>query len=118
MPHSDTELEDDDAIVVHVVRTGGFAGLRREWTAEPDPDEAPAWVSLIEECPWEAATATARSDGADRFVWGIDARLRRHAWSVQLGDGDVEGPWRTLVDAVREFGAPARDRRPAADRGR
>lgn len=100
--------DDTGAIVVKVVRSGGFAGLRREWTAEPGRDEASVWITLIEDCPWEAASATPRAGGADRFVWAIDATCERAERSARLGDGDMRGPWRALVDAVRDFTAPAK----------
>lgn len=101
-------------VVVHVVRTGGFAGLTREWTAQPPPAEASRWVGLIEECPWEAA-ASAAPRGADRFAWRISARRaddppRR----AELTDDELQGPWRELVDEVRAFGAPP-DRERARD---
>jgi hypothetical protein len=95
-------------IVVHVVRSGGFAGLRREWTAAPEPDEASAWIALIEDCPWDAATGSAPPTGADRFQWAINARCSDAERTARLGDTDVRGPWRALVDAVREFAAPAK----------
>lgn len=93
----------DVVLIVRVVRTGGFAGLRKEWTAEPAPDEASAWIPLIEDCPWDDV-GSAPATGADRFVWRISARCDPEPErSAQLGDGDVTGAWRTLVDAVREF---------------
>lgn len=92
-------------LVVHVVRTGGFAGLKREWTAEPPPEQAPHWRGLIDECPWDAAETASPPRGADVFAWRISARLedappRRAA----LSDADLRGPWRELVDEVRSFG--------------
>ncbi len=94
-------------VAVTVIRTGGFAGLRREWRAEADEREASHWVSLIEECPWDAVAIGVGTRGADLFVWRLDARFgdRRHA--AELADPDVQGPWRTLIDAVRDAGAPS-----------
>lgn len=97
----------DIVIVVHVVRTGGLAGLTREWTAEPPSVDAPHWDSLIEECPWDAVAQPQPVRGADRFAWRISARRaddppRR----AELADGDLRGPWRALVDEVRSFDAP------------
>lgn len=119
MPHNDDDGPGDAAaIMVRVVRTGGFAGLKREWTAEPGSGEESVWIALIEDCPWDAAAAGTGVDGADRFVWIIEVRVRRAEMSARLGDGDMTGPWRALVDAVREFSAPARGRRDTAGRGR
>jgi hypothetical protein len=87
-------------VVVTVVRSGGIAGLRREWRAEPDPDAAPRWVSLIDECPWHDTPPA--STGADRFVWRISvAWTRADDLDVELPDDAVTGPWQRLVDEVQ-----------------
>lgn len=129
MQQPDTEPEPhrtahEVVLVIHVVRTGGFAGLKREWTAEPPPEQAPHWRLLIDECPWDAADAAnadARSGsrGADSFAWSISARLDdRPPRVAALADDDLDGPWRQLIDEVRAFGAPARLPRdhPAGER--
>lgn len=98
----------DDAgrnrIVVVVVRTGGFAGLRRRWRVEPDPEQAPQWVELVERCPWDdQADAGGTPDpGADRFVWSIHAVLREQQRERVVPDHELQGAWRELVDAVRD----------------
>ncbi len=99
-------------IVVRVVRTGGFAGITREWTAEPPPDDVPKWRGLIHGCPWDAAASPSRSSGADRFDWRISAReADAPALRAELSDTELTGPWRDLVDEVRSFGdAPDRER--------
>ncbi len=89
---------------VRVVRTGGFAGLTRVWTAEPAPPEAPRWVELIEECPWDAAASASVPVGADRFSWRISARCAdAPSRRAELSDAELDGPWRHLVDEVRAF---------------
>ena len=108
MSRSQSGVPDATAtIVVRVVRSGGFAGLRREWTASPEPDQESVWIALIDDCPWDAAARPAAPRGADRYVWAIDARCRESERTAQVGDSDMRGPWRALVDAVREFAAPA-----------
>ncbi|GAA3205926.1 protealysin inhibitor emfourin [Microbacterium terregens] len=102
------EEYDVVAIAVTVTRTGGFAGLRRTWRAQPDPDAAPQWIALIDECPWDAANP-ARAippSGADRFVWHVDARCGDAEREAALADPEVEGPWRELIDAVRSAPRP------------
>ena len=97
------------AIAVTVTRTGGFAGLRRTWRAQPDTAEAPHWIALIDGCPWDAADP-ARAippTGADRFVWHVDARCGDAAREAALADPEVQGPWRELIDAVRAAPASA-----------
>jgi len=91
------------AIAVTVTRTGGIAGLRRTWRAQPDTAESPLWIALIDGCPWDAADP-ARAippTGADRFVWHVDARCGEAAREAALADPEVQGPWRELIDAVR-----------------
>lgn len=96
------------AIAVTVTRTGGIAGLRRTWRAQPGTAESSHWIALIDGCPWDAADP-ARAippTGADRFVWHVDARCGDAAREAALADPEVQGPWRELIDAVREAGSP------------
>ncbi len=87
-----------------VVRSGGIAGLSRQWRAEPEPERAPRWRTLVAQCPWDDPPPPVR--GADRYQWRIevhegDTPVRQ----ARLGDTQIEGPWRTLVDEVRRAAA-------------
>jgi hypothetical protein len=96
--------EPDDLVVVTVVRTGGFAGLRRRWVAQPPPAQASHWVALIDGCPWDDDIVPDDGDpGADRFVWRIDARSGRDERQAELPETRLNGPWRQLVDEVQSF---------------
>ena len=86
-------------IVVTVVRTGGIAGLRREWRAQPSPGDAPRWRKLVASCPWDAPIPD--TTGADRYVWRIVAADGEVTHEADLPDACLDGPWRRLVDAVR-----------------
>ncbi|RKT36408.1 hypothetical protein DEU34_0921 [Microbacterium sp. AG1240] len=98
-------------VVVTVVRSGGIAGLRREWRAEPAPDAVARWTELIDGCPWDDPPAA--EPGADRYQWRIRARSDdAPPREVRLGDGGLAGPWRTLVDEVRAQSRPRRPERP------
>lgn len=97
-------------VVIAVVRTGGIANLRRRWSVEPEPERAPEWVELVDRCPWDEPSEP--DPGADRFVWSIHARLADQRLEQDLPDSRLRGPWRDLVDAVRE--ASARDDAPPA----
>ena len=100
-------------VLVAVTRTGGFAGLRREWRVEPPVEEASEWVALIAQCPWDAAARPSTPTGADRFVWFIRARCAPdEEQQAALADEQVTGAWRELVDAVRDR---ADDRRASTD---
>ena len=92
------------AIAVTVTRTGGFAGMRRTWRAQPDTAEAPHWIALIDGCPWDAADPKRdiAPTGADRYMWHVDARCGDAEREAALADPEVKGPWRELIDAVRE----------------
>lgn len=94
---------DDQIVAVTVTRTGGFAGLRRTWHAQPERADAPQWIALIDGCPWDAADPDRDipPTGADRFVWHVDARCGDAAREAALADPEVQGPWRDLIDAVR-----------------
>ncbi|PPG17754.1 hypothetical protein C5C95_02950 [Rathayibacter sp. AY1B7] len=83
---------------VIVSRSGGFAGLRRVWRVdvEQQPDEG-AWRDLLGSLPWDAADG--ESPGrADRFVYEI--RVQTHL--VRLGETELDGAWRELVDRVKK----------------
>jgi len=51
--------EPRPAVEVDVARTGGIAGITRRWSAQPPAAEASEWISLIDRCPWNQATAAA-----------------------------------------------------------
>jgi hypothetical protein len=97
---TDPDPPNDTRLVVIVVRTGGVGGIRRRWKAEPADDEAPHWIALIEQCPWDAPTEA--DAGADRFVWSIRARTPDAHRERELPDSELAGPWRDLVAAVRK----------------
>lgn len=82
-----------------VVRSGGFAGVSREWRVQPDGDSAD-WMTLIDACPWGRDTTDPAS--RDRFTWRIEARWHRGRRTASVPDRDLDGPWRELVDRVRE----------------
>jgi hypothetical protein len=106
-------------VEVAVKRTGGFAGMTKQWRAEPPADEASVWIDLIAQCPWDAPSSVvpARGDaadgrppaGADRFTWWIRARCgEQDEREAELPDDEVVGAWRELVDAVRDWSRSAR----------
>ena len=99
---------------VEVVRSGGIAGLRLSWTVhvddQPDPEE---WVLLIERLPW-AETPPAAPE-PDRYTY----RIRCAPHEATLAERQVTGPWRDLVERVRDVAEPERaPRRTADDRPR
>lgn len=103
MPQPETANDERFAIVV--VRSGGIAGLSKQWRAEPDPERAPHWRELVDSCPWDAPPAQA--SGADRYQWRIEVRRGDAAvHQARLTDGQIAGPWRMLVDEVRQAAAP------------
>ena len=86
---------------VIVSRTGGFAGLRRVWRIDVDeqPDER-AWHELLGSLDWEDRPRAGAPAGGrpDRFVYEI--RVQTH--TVRLGETELDGAWRELVDRVRK----------------
>ena len=88
---------------VEVVRSGGIAGLRLSWTVnvedQPDPEE---WVLLIERLPWSEASPAPLEP--DRYVY----RIRCEPHEATLAERQVTGPWRDLVERVRDVAEPER----------
>lgn len=83
--------------VITVVRSGGFAGLRREWSVEvAAPDDAEHWRPIVEACPWDD---TDRDGVPDGFVY--DFRVADH--QALVAERELDGPWRHLADEVRRL---------------
>ncbi len=99
----DAAAPDDSAhrhsVVVIVTRTGGFAGLRREWRVQPAIDDESRWIALIKSAPWDAMAD--KGDGADRFTLRIRAQYGTRERTVELPEHAAQGPWRDLIDEVR-----------------
>lgn len=96
------------AVAVTVVRTGGFAGIPRRWRVEADAGDARFWIELIERCPWDRCSAEPPApDGADRFTWEVWAARGDERRRAELVEQQVAGPWRELIDAVRDADRPA-----------
>jgi hypothetical protein len=86
---------DELPFVITVARSGGFAGLRREWSIEVTaPHEAERWRPIVEACPWDDVSTSTHADG---FVY--DVRVADH--EAVVPEHELAGPWRELVDAVR-----------------
>jgi hypothetical protein len=90
-----------EGISISVVRTGGFAGLKREWNVNSADAPEVDWAALVDACPWKSAGKPRDSRAADRFVWRIEAKTAAKTRTVTLADSQVSGAWKTLVDEVR-----------------
>lgn len=101
------EPRDEVTLSVVVERSGGFAGLTRRWRVEAAPGEAPDWVELVDQCPWDEPGRTLPS-GADRFAWTVSAHRGRERRHAELAEQDVDGAWKRLIDAVRDAADTAR----------
>ncbi|TPX00700.1 hypothetical protein FJ656_31440, partial [Schumannella luteola] len=96
---------DSPAVDIRVTRSGGVAGMRRGWAvASPD---ARRWEPLVDACPWDddGPGLLVRDDGPDRMLWRIEVLAPGPARSAELPESAVEGPWRALVETVRDEGS-------------
>jgi hypothetical protein len=104
---------------VTVTRSGGFAGIARRWQVfvEKEPDEE-SWILLLRQLPWDDVAREPAQP--DRYLYRInceprmtapgdardDPRLREPAIAepreVVIPEQRLTGPWRELVDRVRE----------------
>lgn len=98
---SESRHATEPEVVIAVVRSGGIAGVSRRWRVQPEPADAPDWIALIDQCPWDSDGRNA-TPGADRFVWSIRARTPAERRERELSDAELDGPWLALVTAVRE----------------
>lgn len=83
-------------LTITVKRTGGFAGLTREWSAVGPRDE---WLPLVEACPWRSVPRDTQS--RDRFVYVISVRTARTRKKAEVPESALTGPWRDLVERVQ-----------------
>lgn len=90
----------DRRLSILVTRSGGFAGIGREWRLDAEGED---WLTLIDACPW--GTRTTDETSRDRFVWRIEVRTGRRHRTARIADRDLEGPWRDLVERVRSEAA-------------
>lgn len=91
-----------DTFTILVVRTGGIAGLRREWSVNSVDAPEVDWWPLVDACPWD--TAAPQPPMPDRFVWRIEAHTATCDRRATVGDNNLVGAWRELVDQVRSVG--------------
>lgn len=105
-PDTASDATAPHLVAVVVRRTGGIAGVPRQWAAHPAPDDG-RLTHLVARCPWHEVPPEEPS-GADRFAWQVTVRWdtddERHA---ALPDRAVLGPWRDLIEAVRNAGGSA-----------
>lgn len=99
---------------VIVERSGGIAGMVRTWRVEPEGDERTTWWTLVSQCPWDAdeRPSEARRGGADRFRWRLIVEAGAEQRRADLAEGELDGPWRELVEAVRSGQSVTRDGQP------
>ena len=95
----------DGILIITVVRSGGFAGLRQEWRAAVGDDERDEWMPLIQACPWGSTPSDPTS--RDRYIWRIQARGPRLRRSATVPEAHLDGPWSELVARVRAAADPA-----------
>jgi hypothetical protein len=96
-------------MLVSVSRSGGLAGLLLVWEVDVDrqPDRD-AWRGLLAEIPWNQARPVPAEP--DRYVY----RIRCAPHDATLAERQLTGPWRDLVDRVRETAEPRRAKPGAA----
>ncbi len=87
-------------IAVTVARTGGIAGIRREWERTAPPADPAVLIDLVRACPWDEPIA--ENPGADRFVWHIHVVSTSREREQRVPETALTGPWLALVEAVRD----------------
>ena len=98
-----------------VVRTGGFAALRRTWRVELGAESRSAleeWLRILDACPWREARDLDGDGVPDRFVFVITVESPPDALAAVVDTDDSElratlpetrvvGPWRQLINRVQ-----------------
>ncbi|WP_231600516.1 protealysin inhibitor emfourin [Salinibacterium sp. SWN248] len=88
---------------VQVWRSGGLLGRRIEWDVvvdeQPDPER---WYVLLAELPWHEHPV--ENTMPDRYTYEIHCEPHE----AVIPEQQLVGPWRELVDRVREASQPSR----------
>jgi len=85
------------AMKITVIRSGGIAGLTREWVVHVEQqDDRESWFRLVEQLPWNERRPEAPQP--DRYVY----RIRVSRRGITLPEQQLTGPWRHLVEKVRD----------------
>lgn len=88
-------------LTITVARTGGFAGLKREWSVSSALDDEDELMRLVEACPWHEPPRP-DPEARDRFVYLITVRAPRSRRSATVPESSMTGPWKTLVLRVTD----------------
>src|SRR5690554_1570384 len=91
-------------MIITVIRSGGFAGISRQWSVRVDeqPDEE-QWRELLDRLPWDRSNQT--PDEPDRYVY----RVRCAPHETVIPERRLDGPWRELVERVQQANAHDQD---------
>ncbi|WP_349898335.1 protealysin inhibitor emfourin [Parafrigoribacterium soli] len=82
---------------IRVVRSGGIAGLSSHWEVTiDDRDDRESWLALLDRLPWQDVSTEQQQP--DRYSYRIECSRHR----VTLPEQQLTGPWRELVDRVRD----------------
>ena len=87
-------------LTITVARSGGFAGLTREWSVSSAIDDAGELLALVDACPWRSIHPDRVS--RDRFVYLITVRAPRRRRTASLPEASLTGPWKSLVQRVQQ----------------
>lgn len=91
------------AVRIEITRSGGFGGLTRTWNLEVSRSEAEQrWLPLAAEVSTgnDAVEVPGGPAGRqrDRFIYRITIGYTE----VHLPEGELDDPWRELIDRARE----------------
>ncbi|RFA09885.1 hypothetical protein B7R54_12235 [Subtercola boreus] len=105
-------------VAVTVVRTGGFAGLKRTWEATADdPSTVDVWLGYVDALPW-GKPPQQDPHSADRFVYRIVIAVRSEVRHDQtLPESALTGGWRDLVERVQHEAGGDQDAAPTSPGG-
>lgn len=108
----------DEVVTIVVVRTGGFAGLRRQWQVEAGDGDAERWLVLVEACPWDHASGHTSDDASDDASEQDDGESRHPTMTDEpAAESDSESaPEPTPVPEPTSEPRPGRSASRGADR--
>src|SRR3954453_24181014 len=95
---------------IELIRSGGFAGVTRRWSLEPDDlgaDEAAEVERLLAALDDVAADPPEPARGADRFQYELRGMRGGETRSMTLQEGAIPDEIRPLIDRLTRRPGPS-----------
>ena len=95
-------------MIIHVERTGGFAGMTVRSvidTDQLDPDERQNLVELVESSGFFSSSFHSQTDqqGRDRFHYSLTIETSEQSRTLELDESEIPVDWQSLIQFINNL---------------